>query len=465
VMALAAGLTLAACGGEEEQGDERADLELLGGKTDIPSWLKHIPLDWGCDQSLSGKFTGWDSAHLYSFPGKWGYEFTFTFKATYPKWRGAVVAVYDSETGKLVAKQRNRWDNTATVVYKAEKSIKYLVAVYSVLPYAVGSYTLDAACKLLFVTCQAGTACGDPKQYCKVEGCGKTGLGVCTVRPDYCIMLYAPVCGCDGKTYGNSCQAASAGVSVASQGECAIKPTQCELAGGYCTNFLTACKAGFVDGSPMDCPMGKSGKCCLPAVTVTTDKKGYMQGQQVEATVHNNTQASIFLAGCSVFTWEQEVNGAWNDLGPEQVCFWEGYAKEVKAGATHTETLNLKTPGTYRLAAGYGIGCKAGQPLSQAGCTANGTAQSDPFPIKNCMMLNMPNPNAFCPTGKMEPKYDSDGVCVTGYSCVPCQVSDCGPALGMPNTICPDGKTVAGPTGKCIASGWGTCKWEVIACP
>jgi hypothetical protein len=41
----------------------------------------------------------------------------------------------------------------------------------------------------------------------------------------------------------------------------------------------------------------------------------------------------------------------------------------------------------------------------------------------------------------------------------------CRPALGMPNYLCPDGKTIAGPTGKCLEDKSGACGWEVIKCP
>ena len=44
--------------------------------------------------------------------------------------------------------------------------------------------------------------------------------GKCAYKPEMCITLYKPVCGCDGLTHGNACEAASAGVSVSSEGEC-----------------------------------------------------------------------------------------------------------------------------------------------------------------------------------------------------------------------------------------------------
>src|SRR5262245_3112678 len=69
----------------------------------------------------------------------------------------------------------------------------------------------------------AGNGCEGPGEYCKYEGgqCGGSdGEGVCAQRPELCTQDYTPVCGCDGKTHSNVCQAARAGVSIAHAGEC-----------------------------------------------------------------------------------------------------------------------------------------------------------------------------------------------------------------------------------------------------
>ncbi len=65
--------------------------------------------------------------------------------------------------------------------------------------------------------CGEGSFCDRPES----TNCGEGDKpGVCRTIPDLCTMDMAPVCGCDHVTYNNACFAATAGISVASQGAC-----------------------------------------------------------------------------------------------------------------------------------------------------------------------------------------------------------------------------------------------------
>jgi len=68
------------------------------------------------------------------------------------------------------------------------------------------------------VTCPAKFFCA----FTPEAMCGSAGPGVCHVIPesDGCAFISSPVCGCDGITYDNGCEAGVAGVAVLHRGDC-----------------------------------------------------------------------------------------------------------------------------------------------------------------------------------------------------------------------------------------------------
>ncbi len=100
-------------------------------------------------------------------------------------------------------------------------------------------------------------------EYCAKEDGDCSGIGFCEPRPDDCESIgYAPVCGCDGITYNNSCLAAMANVSVDYEGTCdgggtdyCLSNADCAL-GEYCAKEDGDCDGiGICNSLDFFCPL------------------------------------------------------------------------------------------------------------------------------------------------------------------------------------------------------------------
>jgi hypothetical protein len=134
----------------------------------------------------------------------------------------------------------------------------FIAGLCSIVPLLIGAKGCDAVVGTEPKPCGGltGASC-ERNQFCDFAPTAMCGAadatGLCRPIPDGCDQQYAPVCGCDDQTYGNACTAHVAGVSVASDGECAggacggLLGTQCP-ADEFC-NFPADAICGFADAT------------------------------------------------------------------------------------------------------------------------------------------------------------------------------------------------------------------------
>jgi len=151
------------------------------------------------------------------------------------------------------------------------------VCVYLVIP---GCIPLQCG-GIIGLACPDGWYCKFPTGACNVLD----NMGQCTPIPDACILLWDPVCGCDGKTYGNECAMETAQQSMDYEGECKEPVNLCVESGGMCVGLpddpndepVEMCPPGSAEVDLGGCENWEI--CCMPFEPECKSDKDCPDGQ------------------------------------------------------------------------------------------------------------------------------------------------------------------------------------------
>lgn len=166
------------------------------------------------------------------------------------------------------------------------------------------------------VSCVDNATC-EATEFCSTAVCGAEGE--CTTTPVACTDEIDPVCGCDGVTYSNACEANAARVSVAARGECATDGgvadagmdvdagtscttnVDCGSRSLYCAKTLGDCEGtGVCTTVPRVCPRVIDPHCGCNGMTYDNDCLAAAAGVNVSARGACDTSACALDAreGC-----------------------------------------------------------------------------------------------------------------------------------------------------------------------
>ncbi len=326
-----------------------------------------------------------------------------------------------------------------------------------------------------------------PPMRCQgADGVCAWAVGECA---DDCVCedVYAPVCGVDGVTYGNACEARCAGVEAAYEGECRDAPGECAEDECGPSPFQ---RALCPDGTPPPqmCVRGADGACGwvlgeCPGECVCGEIRSPVCG--VDGRTYDNP-CSARCAGVEVAHEGEcrDVPGecAEDECGPspfqrelcpdgtpppqmcvraaDGVCGWvlgecpgECVCGEIWAPVCGVDGRTYDNPCSARcagVAVAYEGACR-----DEPGECAEDECGPSPFQAM------------VCPDGTPPPQMcvrDAAGMCgwQIGECPAACPADECGPAPGAPNFECPDG-SVGGPV--CQRDADGACGWQLRECP
>lgn len=211
--------------------------------------------------------------------------------------------------------------------------------------------------------CSQADPCGSDAEYCDYnpDTCGTNGeTGRCQPRPapSDCGATVEPVCGCDDRTYPNSCAAAVAGYDVKSAGSC-VGTMPCSRAMGlkcdakqYCDYEPNTCGSsnefGTCRDKPTSCPLEILQPVCgCDNVDYSNECEARLAGQDVAhaGTCAGNASCSAMTEQCDTYAYCEYLDNSCGDNGSTGTCQPKPTLCEalddVQCGCNNTDFKNL----------------------------------------------------------------------------------------------------------------------------